>query len=56
MKVDTYTVQFRFPDPYYLLPDVLAGTTHLGGTPGGPLWHGRLCPGTLLETVPSRSM
>jgi peptide/nickel transport system substrate-binding protein len=30
-KVDTYTVQFKFPDPYYLLPDVLAGTTHLGG-------------------------
>ena len=31
VKIDTYTVQFRFPDPYYLLPDVLAGTTHLGG-------------------------
>ena len=31
VKVDTYTVQFKFPDPYYLLPDVLAGTTHLGG-------------------------
>ena len=26
-----YTVQFKFPEPYYLLPDVLAGTTHLGG-------------------------
>jgi peptide/nickel transport system substrate-binding protein len=31
VKVDPYTVQFKFPDPYYLLPDVLAGTTHLGG-------------------------
>jgi ABC-type transport system substrate-binding protein len=30
-RVDTYTVQFKFPEPYYLLPDVLAGTTHLGG-------------------------
>jgi peptide/nickel transport system substrate-binding protein len=30
-KVDTYTVMFRFPEPYYLLPEVLAGTTHLGG-------------------------
>ena len=30
-KVDTYTVRFKFPEPYYLLPDVLAGSTHLGG-------------------------
>lgn len=30
-KVDTYTVRFKFPDPYYLLPDVLAGSTPLGG-------------------------
>ena len=30
-KVDEYTVLFRFPDPYYLLPDVLAGHTALGG-------------------------
>jgi len=30
-KVDTYTVKFKFPDPYYLLPDVLAGSTPLGG-------------------------
>jgi peptide/nickel transport system substrate-binding protein len=30
-KVDTYTVKFKFPDPYYLLPDVLAGSTQLGG-------------------------
>jgi len=30
-KVDTYTVRFQFPEPYYLLPDVLAGSTPLGG-------------------------
>jgi len=30
-KVDTYTVKFRFADPYYLLPDVLAGSTQIGG-------------------------
>ena len=30
-KVDAHTVRFKFPDPYYLFPDVLAGSTHLGG-------------------------
>ena len=30
-KVDTYTVKFKFADPYYLLPDVLAGSTQIGG-------------------------
>jgi peptide/nickel transport system substrate-binding protein len=30
-KVDTYTVKFTFPEPYYMLPDVLAGSTALGG-------------------------
>lgn len=30
-KVDAYTVVFRFPDPYYLILDVLAGHTALGG-------------------------
>jgi peptide/nickel transport system substrate-binding protein len=30
-KVDAYTVMFKFPDPYYMLPDVLAGSTALGG-------------------------
>ncbi len=30
-KVDTYTVRFKFPEPYYMLPDVLAGSTDLGG-------------------------
>jgi peptide/nickel transport system substrate-binding protein len=37
VQVDTYTVQFPFPAPDYLLPDVLAGTTHLGGQ----AWQGR---------------
>jgi peptide/nickel transport system substrate-binding protein len=30
-KVDMHTVLFRFPEPYYMLPDVLAGSTALGG-------------------------
>lgn len=30
-KVDAHTVKFTFPEPYYLLPDVLAGSTPLGG-------------------------
>ena len=30
-KVDTYTVKFKFPEPYYMFPDVLAGSTDLGG-------------------------
>ena len=30
-KIDDYTIALHFPDPYYLLPDVLAGATQLGG-------------------------
>jgi peptide/nickel transport system substrate-binding protein len=30
-KVDTHTVKFKFPDPYYMFPDVLAGSTDVGG-------------------------
>jgi peptide/nickel transport system substrate-binding protein len=30
-KLDTYTAQFKFPDPYYLLPNVLAGSNPLSG-------------------------
>ena len=26
-KVDTYTVRFKFPEPYFMFPDVLAGST-----------------------------
>jgi peptide/nickel transport system substrate-binding protein len=41
-KVDTYTVRFKFPDPYYMLPDVLAGSTDLGGH----AWRGYVGLGT----------
>jgi len=30
-KVDATAVRFVFPEPYYLLPDILASTTALGG-------------------------
>jgi peptide/nickel transport system substrate-binding protein len=30
-KVDDFTVRFKFQDPYYVFPDVLAGSTALGG-------------------------
>jgi peptide/nickel transport system substrate-binding protein len=31
VRVDAYTIMFKFPEPYYMLPDVLAGSTPLGG-------------------------
>jgi peptide/nickel transport system substrate-binding protein len=30
-KVDTYTVRFKFPDPYPVFPEMLAGATPIGG-------------------------
>jgi peptide/nickel transport system substrate-binding protein len=30
-KIDDYTIALKFPEPYHLLPDVLAGATQLGG-------------------------
>ena len=30
-KIDASTIRLVFPDPYYMLPDVLAGTTQLSG-------------------------
>jgi len=30
-KVDTYTVRFRFADPYPIFPEMLAGATPIGG-------------------------
>lgn len=30
-KIDDYTIALKFPDPYPLLPDVLAGSTKMGG-------------------------
>jgi peptide/nickel transport system substrate-binding protein len=37
-KVDAYTVKFKFPEPYFMLPDMLAGSTDLGGQ----AWRGAL--------------
>jgi peptide/nickel transport system substrate-binding protein len=37
-KVDTHTVKFKFADPYYLFPDVLAGSTPLGGHAQQGMW------------------
>ncbi|HYY15512.1 MAG TPA: ABC transporter substrate-binding protein, partial [Gammaproteobacteria bacterium] len=30
-KVDTYTIRFKFPDPYPAFPEMLAGATPIGG-------------------------
>jgi peptide/nickel transport system substrate-binding protein len=30
-KVDAATVRFKFPEPYYMFPDMLAGSTDVGG-------------------------
>ena len=30
-KVDATTVRFKFPEPYFMFPDMLAGSTDLGG-------------------------
>ena len=37
-KVDAYTVKFKFPEPYYMFPDMLAGSTDVGGQ----AWRGAL--------------
>jgi peptide/nickel transport system substrate-binding protein len=37
-KVDTDTVKFKFPEPYYMFPDMLAGSTDVGGQ----AWRGAL--------------
>ena len=34
VKGDAHTVLYQFPEPYYMLPDVLAGSTPLGGQAG----------------------
>jgi len=41
-KVDTNTVRFKFPEPYFMLPDVLAGSTDLAGQGFALPRHGRL--------------
>jgi peptide/nickel transport system substrate-binding protein len=37
-KVDATTVKFKFPEPYYMFPDMLAGSTDVGGQ----AWRGAL--------------
>jgi peptide/nickel transport system substrate-binding protein len=43
-KVDTYTVRYRFPEPYFMLPDVLAGSTDLAGQMFGYRGMGGFAP------------
>jgi len=35
-KIDEYTVVFKFPEPYYMFPRVVAGTTVFGQSFGAP--------------------
>ena len=37
-KVDATTVKFKFPEPYFMFPDMLAGSTDVGGQ----AWRGTL--------------
>jgi peptide/nickel transport system substrate-binding protein len=43
-KADTYTVRYRFPEPYFMLPDVLAGSTDLAGQMFGYRGMGGFAP------------
>ena len=43
-KVDTYTVRYKFPEPYFMLPDVLAGSTDLAGQMFGYRGMGGFAP------------
>ena len=48
-KVDTYTVRFKFSAPYYMLPDVLAGSTDLAGQWGAYRGMGGFAPAHYLR-------
>ena len=48
-KVDTYTVRFKFPEPYFMLPDVLAGATDLAGQMWGYRAMGGFAPAHYLK-------
>ncbi len=48
-KVDTYTVRFKFPDPYFMFPDVLAGSTDLAGQMYGYRALGGFAPAHYLK-------
>ena len=43
-KADTYTVRYKFPEPYFMLPDVLAGSTDLAGQMFGYRGMGGFAP------------
>ena len=48
-KVDTHTVRFKFPEPYFMLPDVLAGSTDLAGQWGAYKGMGGFAPAHYLK-------
>src|SRR2546428_130000 len=48
-KVDTHTVRFKFPEPYFMLPDVLAGSTDLAGQWSGYRGLGGFAPAHYLK-------
>jgi len=48
-KVDTYTVRYKFPDPYFMFPDVLAGSTDLAGQMYGYRAMGGFAPAHYLK-------
>ena len=48
-KVDTYTVRYKFPEPYFMLPDVLAGSTDLAGQMCGYRGMGGFAPAHYLK-------
>jgi peptide/nickel transport system substrate-binding protein len=48
-KVDTYTVRYRFPEPYFMFPDVLAGSTELAGQMWGYRALGGFAPAHYLK-------
>jgi peptide/nickel transport system substrate-binding protein len=48
-KVDTHTVRFKFPEPYFMFPDVLAGATDLAGQMWGYRALGGFAPAHYLK-------
>ena len=48
-KVDTYTVRYKFAEPYFMFPDVLAGSTELAGQMWGYRALGGFAPAHYLK-------
>src|SRR3989475_1134053 len=48
-RVDTLTVRFKFPEPYFMFPDVLAGSTDLAGQWGAYRGMGGFAPAHYLK-------